>query len=289
MLPDVVRRLGLGSDAVIEPAAGGASGSAWKVRAGGESYVLRLESSIALTDARLAAMASALAGGIPAPQLIRRVTAREVDAVLLSWLPGRSLYEVLVGDPESARRWGRLMGEMQRRLHGIVAPTALIDVLDDGVHPFTAGRGIADMPYGNAVLHLDWHPLNLLVDDASRISGILDWDNARRGHPSLDLARTHSLLTIEPSIASLPTEIRAHLDELVEAWSDGYGPEAREIPASCHAWAGRVMLADLEPRYAASPAALDGLRRWTEGWLAGRLVGRTDREAHDRRWPAACP
>ena len=32
MLPDVVRRLDLRPDAVIEPAAGGASGSAWKVR-----------------------------------------------------------------------------------------------------------------------------------------------------------------------------------------------------------------------------------------------------------------
>ena len=139
MLPDVVRRLGLGPDAVIEPAAGGASGSAWKVRAAGDSYVLRLASSNALTDARLAAMATALAAGLPAPRLIRRVTTAEVDAVLLSWLPGRSLYEVLVDDPTSTRRWGRLMGEMQRRLHGLVAPTAVIDVLDDGVHPLRLG------------------------------------------------------------------------------------------------------------------------------------------------------
>ena len=267
MLPDVVRRLGLGPDAVIEPAAGGASGSAWKVRAAGDTYVLRLESSTALTDARLAAMATALAAGLPAPRLIRRVTTAEVDAVLLSWLPGRSLYDVLVDDPTGTRRWGRLMGEIQRRLHGLVAPTAVIDVLGDGVHPFAAGGAVADLPVGDALLHLDWHPLHLLVDEASRISGIIDWDNARRGHPSLDLARTHSLLTVEPSIASLPEGIRSHLDELVEAWVDGYGQEAGEIPAVCHAWAGRVMLADLEPRYAASPTALDRLRRWTEAWL----------------------
>ena len=269
MLPDVVRRLGLGPDAVIEPAAGGASGSAWKVRAAGDSYVLRLATSNALTESRLAAMATALAAGLPAPRLIRWVTTAEVDAVLLSWLPGRSLYDVLVDDPTGTRRWGRLMGEMQRRLHGLVAPTAVIDVLGDGVHPFAAGGAVADLPVGDALLHLDWHPLNLLVDEGSRISGIIDWDNARRGHPSLDLARTHSLLTVEPSIATLPEGIRSHLDELVEAWADGYGHEAREIPAVCHAWAGRVMLADLEPRYAGSPTALDGLRRWTEGWLAG--------------------
>ncbi len=287
-LEDVVRGLGLGPDAAIEPAAGGASGSAWRVRPPGASYVLRLASSSALTDARLAAMATALAGGLPAPQLIRRVTTAEVDAVLLSWLPGRSLYDVLVADPKSTRRFGRLMGEMQRHLHGIVAPTSLIDVLDDGVHPFAAGREVGGLPSGNALLHLDWHPLNLLVDGASRVSGIVDWDNARRGHPSLDLARTHSLLTVEPSIASLPAEVRSQVDELVEAWSDGYGREAREIPAACHAWAGRVMLADLEPRYAQSPEALDRTAT-VDRRLAGQAVVRDGPRGSRPGWSAACP
>lgn len=263
-----MRRLGLASDADIEPASGGASGAAWRVRRAEASYVLRLGSSVALTDARLAAMATALAGGLPVPRLIRRVTTAEVDALLLSWLPGRTLSDLLVADPKSAPRWGRLMGEMQRRLHRIEAPATVIDVLDDAVHPFVAGRAIAKLPDGEALLHLDWHPLNLLSDDGSGISGIVDWDNARRGHPSLDLARTDSLLTVEPSLTSIPAEIRARLSELREAWADGYGPEAQAIPAACHAWAGRVMLADLEPRYADSPSALDELRRWTEGWQA---------------------
>jgi aminoglycoside phosphotransferase (APT) family kinase protein len=160
------------------------------------------------------------------------------------------------------------MGEMQRRLHRIEARATVIDVLDDAAHPFVAGGAIADLPNGEVLLHLDWHPLNLLSDDGSVISGIVDWDNARRGHPSLDLARTYSLLTVEPSLASVPADIRARLGELRAAWADGYGPEAKAIPAACHAWAGRVMLADLEPRHADTPSALDELRRWTEGWQA---------------------
>ena len=206
-LPDVVRGLGLGPDAVIEPAAGGASGSAWRVRTAGDAYVLRLESSTALTDTRLAAMATALAAGLPAPRLIRRETTAEVDAVLtVVGFPVARCTRCSSTTLPARRRWGRLMGEMQRRLHELVAPTAVIDALDDGVHPFAAGRAVADLPVGDALLHLDWHPLNLLVDEASRISGIIDWDNARRGHPSFDLARTHSLLTVEPSIAALPAE-----------------------------------------------------------------------------------
>ena len=268
MLRDVVRRLGLASDADIEPASGGASGGAWHVRAAEASYILRLGSSPQLTDTRLAAMATAMAGGLPVPRLIRRVRTTDGDALLLSWLPGRTLADLLIGDPKSAPMWGSLMGQVQRRLHRIEAPATVIDVLDDAGHPFAAGRDIANLPDGVALLHLDWHPLNLLSEDGSAISGIVDWDNARRGHPSLDLARTHSLLTVEPSLASLPEEIRARLGQLREAWADGYGPEAKAIPAACHAWAGRVMLADLEPRYADTPSALDELRRWTEDWQA---------------------
>ena len=268
MLADAVRNLDLGPDAVVEPAAGGASGSAWLVRIPGRRYVLRL-SSRSLTDGRLGAMAAARGGGLPAPELIRRAAIPHGDAMLLSWLPGRTLYEALLHSPGETSRWGRLMGEMQRLLHKIAAPPDLTDVLEDAAQPFAAGRGVAQLPDGGALLHLDWHPLNLLVDEGGGgICGIVDWDNARRGHPLLDLARTRSMMTVEPSLASLPQELRGRIDELVESWMEGYGGMARDIPASCHAWAGRVMLADLEGRYAGVPAALDPLRRWTERWEA---------------------
>ena len=125
--------------------------------------------------------------------------------------------------------------------------------------------------------------------DASRISGILDWDNARRGHPSLDLARTHSLLTIEPSIASLPTEIRVHLDELVEAWSDGYGPEARRDSR----FLSRVGGSGHARRPGASLCSVTGSARWAaplDRRMAGRAPSRADGSRGSRpRWPAACP
>ena len=70
------------------------------------------------------------------------------------------------------------------------------------------------------------------------------------------------------SEALIEPTVRGMLDELVDAWADGYGRPAREIPPACNAWAGRVMLADLEPRYADDPAALHELRRWTASWEA---------------------
>jgi aminoglycoside phosphotransferase (APT) family kinase protein len=276
MLSDAVRSLGLGPGAVVEPARGGASGAAWMVRTPEATYALRL-SSAPHTDGRVAAMAAARVAGLPAPELIRRVSSSAGHALLLSWLPGITLQDAVLDDLAGLQRWGRAMGDLQRRLHEIAAPPQLEDARADGGHPFSAGRDLAGVPDGGALLHLDWHPLNLLVDEGrGGISGIVDWDNARRGHPLLDLARTHSLLTVEPSLVALPASVRAYLAEFADAWAEGYGPLARAIPAACHAWAGRVMLADLEPRYDDSPAALDALRRWTDGWEAAARVSTND-------------
>lgn len=262
----VLRALGLPERAVVEPAAGGASASAWKVQADGNQYVLRLSDSAGLTAARLSAMAAARVAGLPVPELVRRANTPLGEAVLLSWLPGTPLADVLVQSPETASDLGHAMGAMQRRLHEVTAPMDVPAVITDPDHPFAAGRGIPGLPEGDALLHLDWHPLNILVNPASReITGIVDWDNARRGHPRLDLARTSSILTVEPSLASLPAELRDVLVPFREAWADSYGAEARSIPAACHLWAGRVMLADLEARHA--PAALEPLRQWTDGWM----------------------
>jgi aminoglycoside phosphotransferase (APT) family kinase protein len=259
VLTETIEALGLPADAMVEPAPGGASGAAWRVRAGRETFALRLDRSGRHTDGRLAAMAAARDVGIPAPRLLRRAATPAGEAVLLSWLPGVTMLEALDADPAGARSWGQLAGALQRRLHAIAAPGSVLSVRDDADHPFHAGRTVAELPDGGALLHLDWHPLNLLVDPAARaITGVVDWDNARRGHPSLDVARTRAMLTMDPTLASLPEAVRKRVHAFVAGWADGYG--AIDMPAASHLWAARVMLADLAPRHAAQPALLDPLR-----------------------------
>ena len=259
VLADTIEALGLPADAVVEPAPGGASGAAWRVRAGRETFALRHDGSGRHTDGRLAAMAAARDAGIPAPRLLRRAATPAGEAVLLSWLPGVTMLEALGASPDGVRGWGRLAGALQRRLHAITAPASVISVRDDADHPFDVGRTVPELPDGRRLLHLDWHPLNLLVDPAARaITGVVDWDNARRGHPSLDVGRTRALLTLEPSLASLPVAARERAHEFLAGWTDGYG--ATDVPRASHLWAARVMLADLAPRHAAQPALLDPLR-----------------------------
>lgn len=255
--------LGLPHDARVGPAAGGASGSAWRVEVGATRFVLRRERSRRLTDARLAAMAGARSAGLPAPELVRRATVDAGETVLLSWLPGRSLAEVLMEASADAPHWGHAMGRLQRRLHDVRAPADLPDAY--ATRPFDAGGDLPTLPVGDRLLHLDWHPLNLLADEETGdICGVVDWDNARRGHPVLDLARTASIITLDPGLDALPEPVRAGLEAFRRAWAEGYGRAAAKIPSVCQRWAARVMLADLGPRYANAPDRLERVRRAAE-------------------------
>jgi hypothetical protein len=179
--------------------------------------------------------------------------------MLLSWVPGVTLVDALLRDPAGAERLGNVVGATQRKLHEVVAPA---DVARPD-HWMTV-PDIA-LPPGEALLHLDYHWLNVLVDGTA-VTGVLDWENARRGAPILDIARTYTLLNIEPSLQSLPADRRAAGAMFARGWADGYGPEAVDIPPWAHVWAASVMLADLSPRYQDNPHGLDGVRAWITQW-----------------------
>jgi aminoglycoside phosphotransferase (APT) family kinase protein len=265
---DLLDRLGVDRSAEVEPAAGGASGAAWFVRVGRDRHVLRVDGSAYRTDARLAAMDAARDAGLPVPRLLRRSDEPGRIGLLLTYLEGVPLIDLLFRSADAAVAWGIRMGALHRRLHAIRAPQAVLSVADPAAGSFRLGDGRDGLPEGDSLLHFDWHPGNLLADEASgEISGIVDWDNARRGHASLDLARTESMLTVEPFIATLDPEGRRAVALLCEAWAEGYGPEASAIPPAVRRWAGRVMLDDLAHRYADHPEHLDPARRWAEGGM----------------------
>ena len=118
------------------------------------------------------------------------------------------------------------------------------------------------------LLHLDYHPLNVMTD-GRRMTAVLDWANARVGDPRADVARSHSILAIEPSWPRGPY-IAAFRQILARAYLRGYEQVAGPLGdlAPFYAWAGAVMLRDLAPRAAraGSDLRLDRVRRWTDRW-----------------------
>jgi len=70
-----------------------------------------------------------------------------------------------------------------------------------------------------ALLHLDSHPANVLIDGAGRVTGVIDWANGIAGPPVADLARTWAVFATVP----VPP---------------GWGAPRRAFCCACRFWRG---------------------------------------------------
>lgn len=174
-----------GLDAGLLRSLGGSSGSSWGV---GEQ-VLRVGRR-AVVDAELTA-SSAAAAVVPVPSILDRVELGDSSAVLLERLPGRPAAELARRQPELARPAGRACGAVHGLLAEVPAPAGLPAA--SAAPPDRSGTAPA------RVLHLDLHPLNVLVGDGGAVTGVLDWANAAAGDTVLDRARSWTILTLDPA------------------------------------------------------------------------------------------
>src|SRR5207247_5479867 len=117
------------------------------------------------------------------------------------------------------------------------------------------------------------HAMNVMTD-GRRITGVLDWANARAGDPRADLARTLTILRLSPLRPGTPRLRTLAARRLLElGWRRSYQSEAGawdDMPIF-FAWAGAVMLHDLAPRVGKPgtgilPVHMERIRRWTERW-----------------------
>jgi len=115
-----------------------------------------------------------------------------------------------------------------------------------------------------ALLHLDYHPLNIMTD-GTRVTGVLDWENAHAGDPRADLARTVSILLVDARGPHGPSDAERRMRlTLARGCLHGYA-EVAGVPtamAAFYAWAGEVMQRDLGPKREAIELAR--IRDWTD-------------------------
>ncbi|WP_214327179.1 phosphotransferase [Nonomuraea sediminis] len=110
--------------------------------------------------------------GYPVPEVY---DATERDLVM-ERLHGPTMVDVLTRAPWRVGPLGRLLGSLHDRLGAIPAPGWLRQSL---------------VP-GDRMLHLDLHPLNVVMTPDG--PSVIDWCNARAGEPAFDLATTVALL-----------------------------------------------------------------------------------------------
>lgn len=90
--------------------------------------------------------------------------------LVMERIDGVTMVEALGKAPWTVRRQATLLADLHRRLHEIEAPDFL---------------PTAPVGNGTKVLHLDLHPLNVMVGPKGAF--VIDWPNAHRGDPDVDV------------------------------------------------------------------------------------------------------
>jgi aminoglycoside phosphotransferase (APT) family kinase protein len=277
----ILAALGIDQVQAVAPVLGGQDTLVWWVRAAAGQYALRLfrpeQGEACRREAR--ALALAAAGGVPVPTLVRVGEWQGRPVQLQEWREGVSLLAILRRQPWRAWRLGRAFGRLQARIHAVPAEAPELRArpwvalagpgeatLQERLSALTAGRA--------ALLHLDYHPLNVL-GRAGRPVAVLDWVNAAAGDPRADLARTLTILRFAGTPRGFALPFEWTVRRLLEAgWRRGYADLAGRPTgmAPFYAWAGAMLLRDLAPR----PGRAAGLsergrrrvQRWTDMWKA---------------------
>jgi len=123
------------------------------------------------------------------------------DALVLERIPGPTMMADLRTRPWRLHAHARLLAELHRRLHRI---------------PYGAG----------ALLHLDLHPLNVLLSPDGPV--VIDWTNARAGEPVLDVTLTWVILATSGGRFAAAF-LRPYLAEFDRAELDRALPQAVEL------------------------------------------------------------
>ena len=276
----ILATLGYGDDIrAITPVTGGFDTAIWRVERPEGSYALRV---FRATQARDFARESAVLGvtlpGVPTPRLYAADIVRDRPAMLIGWCPGEMLFTALQARPLRLPTLAAEFGRVQARLHAAPVPEPLLALSRDWIDWKQGGDG----PLGErlrasatgrpAVLHGDYHPLNVLLENG-HVSGVLDWTNVQVGDRRADLARTLTILRLSAPPEGFPAPLFHFDDRLLEQnWRRGYRSVAGPVGgmAPFYAWAGVAMINDLTPRLGkdVTEAQLAGVRRWVEYWSA---------------------
>ncbi|MDE3096802.1 MAG: phosphotransferase [Chloroflexota bacterium] len=167
-----------------------------------------------------AAMHAAASCGVPVPAVRGLTTARGRPGIVMERVDGQDLLTGVGRRPWTLFRAARLTGQLQARLHTVVAPASLPDLrslCERRIRSLDAPRELEHLrrfalatldalPDGDRLCHGDFHPGNII--DGARGPVIIDWPNVTRGAPDADVARTALLLRLGEPPPGSPLLVR---------------------------------------------------------------------------------
>jgi aminoglycoside phosphotransferase (APT) family kinase protein len=168
--------------------------------------------------------------GVPAPAYELVVDLGDEVAIVQELLPGNPPART---DVELIEQ----MLDLNRRLYGVLSGTTDIAAVPlyltesgpgfclhetlqaygarsrrllDWVHE--VGRSVPPTMIGNDLVHVDYQPGNVLIDDDGRISGVVDWDGTARGDARFAIV----VMRFAGPPSQLPTDVAARIDRALD-------------------------------------------------------------------------
>ncbi len=146
--------------------------------------------------------------GYPVPAVVE--VSEDGTDLVMERITGSSMVDRITRRPWTIRRQGRVLADLHRALHEIPPP--------DFLPPARVGTG-------DHFLHMDLHPLNVMIGPSGPV--VIDWPNAARGDPGVDVVLAWVLMVTgevpaSPVMRAVEGRMRALL---VNAFLAGFGPD----------------------------------------------------------------
>jgi aminoglycoside phosphotransferase (APT) family kinase protein len=277
---DILKALEVQVVTSISSVQGGTDTAIWRVEHDSVISALRVFRPDQLTVClrEIEVMQTAHQAGVRVPAIRAHTVWQDRPALLLEWSHGEPLWDVIRRQPWRIWRLAQSFGQMQAHIHRIAMQPDWRYQRSDWIE--WAGLDAAIQQNLTAiarptprVLHLDYHPWNVLAD-STQITAVIDWANTRIGDPRADLARTYTILMVEPYMPGRQPLFLSLVRRLLCAgWQNGYARYAEPVTdmAWFYTWAGTVMVRDLASRVQ-NPASwwqthhLKQIQDWAAMW-----------------------
>ncbi len=145
--------------------------------------------------------------GLPVPSVEGIVQVQGRLGIVFERVDGPSMLQVLRSNPLRIDELTSVLAKLHTEIHSHQMPNlpSLRDDLEKSIHEqvdlpqesrkIVLGR-LAQLPDGNTICHLDFHPDNIIMSSRGPI--VIDWSNVKRGDPLADVAATLLLLRSSP-------------------------------------------------------------------------------------------
>jgi aminoglycoside phosphotransferase (APT) family kinase protein len=158
---------------MVEPGPLIAEGRDSRIFDAGPGLVLRRARSGRSLEAEARVMGFAYDAGLPVPRVVESAGAD----IVMERLAGPTMLDAVAARPWTLFGQARALADLHAAVHGVAAPAWLA--------PAKTG-------HGDRLVHLDLHPLNVIV--TARGPVLIDWSNAGAGNATDDVAVTWLLL-----------------------------------------------------------------------------------------------